>query len=372
MYKKIRQKNLLNHSKAKIRLLGEYLKRYLNIICNDGYTKEINIYDLFCGEGLYENEGEGSPLVILREIKDVHFINVARSNSILKINCYFNDIDSLKIEKVKSAVNNKSLHYKRFGDIHYSSIDYNDILNQVCLNLKNSNGAKSFIFIDPYDYKHIKINHIKNLLKHNNAEVLLWLPTQFMYRFETNGTPSALKDFIEEIVPYEEWNSSDSVWSFIKELKNGFQTAIGRNYFVDHFTIKKDNNTVYCLFFFTTHIKGFEKMLETKWSIDTEQGKGWNYSGDQRSLFDQQRTNPLETMLSAYLTDKKRTNGNIYEFTLRNGYLPKHTNEILYNWQKNGNIDVKLQNGENARKRSFYISYKYFYNDFSKVNFIIK
>lgn len=60
------KKNLLKHSEAKVRLLGEYLKRYLNIISNDGYTEQIEIHDLFCGEGLYENGGEGSPLVIMR------------------------------------------------------------------------------------------------------------------------------------------------------------------------------------------------------------------------------------------------------------------------------------------------------------------
>lgn len=82
--------NLLNHSEAKVRLLSEYLKRYLNIICNDGYTKRIKIYDLFCGEGLYNNGGEGSPIVILKQIKDLHTLNVAKVDSIPAIDCHFN------------------------------------------------------------------------------------------------------------------------------------------------------------------------------------------------------------------------------------------------------------------------------------------
>jgi hypothetical protein len=31
------KRNLLEHSEVKVRLLGEYLKRYLNIISNEGY-----------------------------------------------------------------------------------------------------------------------------------------------------------------------------------------------------------------------------------------------------------------------------------------------------------------------------------------------
>lgn len=71
--KKDAKSNLLNHSEAKVRLLGEYLKRYLNIICNDGFTKKIKIYDLFCGLGCCQNHGEGSPLVSTKSNKRCSF-----------------------------------------------------------------------------------------------------------------------------------------------------------------------------------------------------------------------------------------------------------------------------------------------------------
>jgi three-Cys-motif partner protein len=363
------KKNLLDHSQAKVRLLSEYLKRYLNIISNDGYTQEIEIFDLFCGEGIYENGGEGSPLVIMRVIKDIYFVNVAKLKFIPQINCMFNDIDPDKIERVKNAISTKSLYYDDFGRVEFTNIDYKDYLTKLIPQLKKLNKKKAFIFLDPYDYKNIKISHIIDILENNNSELLLWLPTQFMYRFESNGTPTALKDFIEEIIPYDKWNCSDSVWKFVNQLKDGFQNAIGFDYFVDHFTIQKNENTVFCLFFFTPHIKGFEKMLEAKWEIDTEQGKGWNYFGNQPSLFHETKTNPLEAKLLSFLESGSKTNEDIYEFTLRQGFLTKHTNEIFRNWQQIGKLEVLLHNGQMARKRAFYISYNYFRDDYSKVNF---
>jgi three-Cys-motif partner protein len=72
------QKVMLDHSKAKVLLLQKYFEKYLNIIVNDGYTQKINVFDLFCGEGVYENEGEGSSIAILRTLKDLHFINKAK------------------------------------------------------------------------------------------------------------------------------------------------------------------------------------------------------------------------------------------------------------------------------------------------------
>jgi three-Cys-motif partner protein len=359
--------NLLDHSEAKVRLLGEYLKRYLNIICNDGYTRRIRIYDLFCGEGLYENKGEGSPLVIMRAVKDIHFINVAKSKAIPPIDCHFNDIEPGKVKKTEQAIADKSLYYKEFGDIEYSSLDYQVEYAKMVDLLPKLKNQKAFIFIDPYEYKHIKAGQIKSLMAQGNAEVLLWLPTQFMYRFSNNGTPVALKDFIEELVAYREWKETDSVWHFIAQLKEGFQFCLGDRYYVDTFTIQKDANTVFCLFFFSSHIKGFEKMLEAKWEIDTEQGKGWNYTMNLPNLFQGLRTNSLEDKLRQFLKEGKRSNSELYAFTLRQSSLPKHTNEIFYNWQKNGLLEVQTPDGQKARKGAFYISYEHYNKNNKKV-----
>lgn len=373
MAKKDVKTNLLNHSEAKVRLLGEYLKRYLSIICNDGYTKRIKIYDLFCGEGLYENGGEGSPLVIMRQVNDIHS-NIDKFPGIPKIDFHFNDIEESKVKRVEQSLKENSLYKPEFGDLAFSTekyqVQYDKLLNQLP-KLKALN-QKAFIFIDPYEYKHIKASQIKNLMSNGSSEVLLWLPTQFMYRFASNGTPEALKDFITEIIPnFSEWKPGN-VWSFISELKQGFQQFLGNNFFVDTFTIEKDTNTVFCLFFFTSHIKGFEKMLEAKWEIDKEYGKGWDYAENPPSLFHGHKTNPLEVKLKEFLKDKKRYNGEVYEFTLRQGFLPKHTNEIFRNWQNNNELEVLTAIGEKARKHSFYITYEFFKKENKKVTFNLK
>lgn len=374
MSKKDVKKHLLDHSAAKVRLLGEYLKRYLNIITNDGFTKRIKIYDLFCGEGVYENGGEGSPIVALKEVKNVHFINAAKRTVFPKLDCHFNDLDPDKIVKVKQAILDKSLYYPQYGDIEYSSIDYQQFHSQLLTVLTKfkANNEKAFIFIDPYEYKHIKANQIKSLIASGNAEVLLWLPTQFMYRFATNGTPIALKDFITEILPDFEQSKPETVWHFVASLKDGFQAFLGENYFVDTFTIQKDSNTVFCLFFFTSHIKGFEKMLEAKWEIDTEQGKGWNFWGNQHSLFHELRTNPLEEKLKIYLSGTERCNGELYVYILKQGFLPKHANEIFASWQDAGGLTVSTSDGKPARKKSFYIAYNHYKDDFKKVTLKMK
>lgn len=362
--------NLHDHSAAKVQLLGGYLKRYLNIISNDGYTEVIHMHDLFCGPGIYENGGEGSPVVALRNIKDTYYSLIAHSpRKKPKINCHFNDINADLITKLDTAIIEKSLHYPEIGSLVLTTKDYKDEVERLKTVFKKFNNEKAFVFIDPYGYKEIKAVDIKDLLDcKNKSEVLLWLPIQFMYRFSDEGMPEVLKNFITQLNVQEEVKQATNVWEFIGVLKDGFQTYLGSNFFVDRFTLKKEDNTVFCLYFFTSHIRGFEKMLEAKWEIDTEQGRGWEYNTAGPNLFSAFKTNELAEKLKEKLKERKLTNGEVYEFCLRLGYLPKHATEILKDWQNNSTIDVVTTDGNVARKGAFYISYDNYKNEPSKVN----
>jgi three-Cys-motif partner protein len=352
--------NLLDHSEAKVRLLGEYLKRYLSIISNDGFTDKIYIYDLFCGQGQYENGGYGSPLVALKNVKDTYFTVInQRSNKLPKIDCIFNDIEESKTAILKRIIKEKKLHYSNIGNLIITNNDYKEEVKALQDKFRNYKKEKAFVFIDPYGYKELKASDIKELIgTHKKSEVLLWLPIQFMYRFSDKETPDVLKNLISDLQITEDVKSSNNVWDFVYSLKKGFQNYLGSDYFVDNFTLKKEENTVFCLYFFTSHIKGFEKMLESKWEIDSEEGRGWEYSGNAPSLFFDQKTNRLEELLKEFLNSERKYNFDLYEFTLKEGFLTKHTNEILADWQNRGLLSVILTNNDSqARKKSFYVKY---------------
>src|SRR5690606_29089538 len=118
MNNKKSQTHLLNHSEAKIKLFGDYIQKYLNIICNDGYTEKIHIYDLFCGPGVYENGGEGSPVIALKKIKQTYFQFIdKRPTKSPKIDCHFNDIDQNRIKTLKEHIQQKKLYYNSFGEL---------------------------------------------------------------------------------------------------------------------------------------------------------------------------------------------------------------------------------------------------------------
>ncbi|MBA4320940.1 MAG: hypothetical protein C0412_21325 [Flavobacterium sp.] len=284
------------------------------------------------------------------------------------IDCYFNDIDTSKIEKLKNIVAERQLYSADFGEMEFTSQDYKEKIKDIYNVISKLKKQKAFVFIDPYGYKNIKVNDIKNLLSSGNVEVLLFLPIQFMYRFSDRGIPEALLDFIKDLVGDESCRKAKSVWNFLDQLKKSFREYIGNKYFVDTFTIKKDRNTVFCLFFFTSHIDGLEKMLEVKWELDEQQGQGWDYNNTY-NLFPNSFKNTLEEKIISFLKERKVYNGDLYGFTLQHGFLPKHTYEILCNLQKTGKLEVKTDKGEKVRKSSFYISYQNYRDHFKKVFF---
>lgn len=349
------QDYLLMHSRAKVELLGTYLDRYLNIIANT-YVEKIHIFDLFSAEGVYKNGGHGSPIIILNKIKELHSVNSGQNKNISEIEVVFNDYDEKKIEALIKNIKNQGLSELPKTTIRYRTKDYKEIVKVLPSYLEKKKKEKFFIFIDPYGYKEIDANEIKSLLASKNSEVLLFQPTQFMFRFESAGTiPESLDSFIKQVMPNADKHYSD-IWEFINEMKEGFRNFIGHDYFVDTFTIQRDSNTVFCLFFFSGHIRGFEKMLEAKWEIDKEKGEGWKFERT-RDIFNQnQEINKLEEYLYEYLKEQKN-NVELYEFVLRMGYLPKHCNEVLKYLQDSNKLFYIDTDGNPLRKNSFYIKY---------------
>lgn len=353
------QINPYEHSEIKVKLLELYLEKYVSIISNSRGIKELKIYDLFCGEGVYENGKEGSPVIILKIIKNIFYRNKSKSNSVITYNCHFNDLNKNKTDKLSKHITDKKLHYSEIGSIEYLNKDYHLVKKDV-ISQKGDHEKKKFIFIDPYGYKEISLKDIEEILSDNHTEVLLFLPTQFMYRFETESTPDSLYLFLKEALSEEELNrvSSDGV-DFIHKLRDGFGKKLKGKHYVDSFIITREKNQYFALFFFTSHLYGFEKFLEAKWGIDEEEGRGWNstYGKDLFSVVESTpNTDKFEENLIEYLSQRK-SNIEIHRFTIENRHLIKHSNQILKNLQDTNRLDVVLADNTNARKGSFYIGW---------------
>src|ERR1039458_9728119 len=142
------QQKMMKHSEIKIRLLKLYLERYLNILSKSPYVSDIHLYDLFCGEGIYQDGTRGSPIIILETINEIKSSKLAGVvNS--KFNCNFNDIDKSKIQNLERLVTEGTLFRQDCGKLTFTSTDYRVLLPKIEREINAFDKQKAFIFIDP-------------------------------------------------------------------------------------------------------------------------------------------------------------------------------------------------------------------------------
>jgi three-Cys-motif partner protein len=358
---------MLEHSEVKVSLYGTYLATYLNILSRVSSVKRIFLFDLMCGEGIYENGGKGSPIVAAEVIKNHYFAN---NQSCPNMTVWFNDSAMSKIEKgilkigrVKNLVDH--VHLPRNVTIEYFTEAYDQVHARALHLTRGTVNSKSLFFIDPYGYKDVTPSHIKETLEGGNSEVLLFLPVSYMYRFaakvmETSFPGSApLENFLKELFGTKQ-PTFQSVFDFIEQAKAQFRLFLSQmRVFVDTFTIERDDSNVYCLFFFTSHIRGYEKMLEAKWALDTESGQGFRLQKGPQLFSAIELAGYPDKLYNFINSVDFRRNDEIHMFGLQNGFLPKHSNSILREWlETRANFERYALDNKPLRGNATYIDNK--------------
>ena len=356
--------NLLEHSEAKIKLYGKYLSVYLNILHRVQSVKRIYIFDLFCGEGIYANGAKGSPIITLDCIRNHYFAN---KNGCPNMTVWFNDNGMSEIEdgiyKADRVEKISSTIFKPENvKVEFQKKNYEEIYPKAIELVTQTRDSKGLFFIDPFGYKAIKLDDIRKMMESGKTEVFLWLPIAQMYRFANKALRSSfpgsepLKIFLNELFG-KSFSGFQSSHDFIEQMKRRFRVYLkDLNVFVDTFILERDASNVYCMFFFTRNVRGYEKMLEAKWSIDPSHGKGHSLEKT-ISLFDEIELSGYHQELLAYIDSADyRTNADLYLFGLDNNFLPKHTKGVLDGWKKS-ETKFEVVALDNKPVRGYYIEY---------------
>lgn len=349
---------LPEHSLAKIALYKRYLSIYLNVLANTPF-KEIYLLDLFAGEGRDVDGKSCSSLAAAEALKN-HY---ETADHICKsITVFFNDSGNSviekkvkKIDRVKGFVDELKLpkQYK----VKYASEDFESIAGKVIHRLnKLAGNEKALCFIDPWGYKYSKPKILKELLSNGKTEMLLFIPICFMHRFAAKALKD--EDFIEgqhiEKFITELYNSEmpdiKTQVSFIKSLQIQFKAYLNVEY-VDVLFIEKEKNQYFALYFFSNSKRGFQKMLEAKWSIDEKDGRSFSVNKSQlgNDLFASIDHEDYSYLLYSELQKRRQmSNQQIFDFGLINNHLPKHSKKVLDELKKEGKIKILTEAGDNA------------------------
>ncbi|HFU75181.1 MAG TPA: three-Cys-motif partner protein TcmP [Arcobacter sp.] len=357
---------LKEHSKEKVAFYKKYLDLYLTVLLHSPYTTRINIYDIFCGVGVYSGDrSKGSPVVAMESIQD-KFRGFPNNSDTKQISLTINDGDESRVNTAKKYIeNNCNISKCSFTAKNY---DAKEIFPYVINDIQSKQKSEHhFIFIDPHGYKDIYKRDIISLMEAGKSEILIFLPIHLMYRFlkptkldEENRSYLPLRRFMEEFGL--EYNAQTPK-EYIKHIEEAF--LCDEKYFTTSYVLQADSNNYYALFFITKNLRGLEKAVITKWDLDELCGEGLEKE-KAPSLFEtlekedkkENCLNILEAKLKIFLSIE-RTNNEIFKFTLLNGFLLKHSNDILKQFQ----VKDLLEFDRKVRKGSFYLKYENYKHD---------
>lgn len=343
------------HSRAKVELFQKYLGTYLNILERATGIDHLKFFDLCAGEGVYADGGKGSPVAIMETIKDHYFSN---GKECIAIDVYLNDPGAsdvepgrMKIERVGEAI--EKIYRPSTVKVHFGASGYVEILGDVKEQVgKLKANERCIVFIDPWGYKDIKPDDLVELMLNGRTEVLLFLPTADMHRFADVSLSDAdfpggrpLRQFLQALYGSSSPDSSTSL-AFTDSLLKRFRLLPGIK-FADKFTLEREKGRFFCLYFFTSHPLGLRKMLEAKWAMDEQYGRGFSIPDPQLGLFDgYQHSSDYPELLKGELFQRSgMLNAELRDFGLGQGYLPKHTKALLEQWLKEGILEVIALDG---------------------------
>lgn len=332
---------------AKIKLYQGYIGTYLiKVLMKFG---KCAVADLFCGPGKNGTES-GSPLVLLEQAeKMLSSETLKKIHPNPEVSILFNDIEPDHIANLAVELSRMTLPRELRIETPTSK-HFRDVINGNTMLIRSP--RPKFFFLDPFNYSDVTMEDIKLLIDSPYTEVLLFLPAFFAYRFAGVETEEKTKRFLESfttrgISDYADFDD------FINSIKTKLKTSLGID-FVRPIILDagQQKNT---LFFLSKSIHGMLVMNEVIWE-DAYDGKRVLVKDEgEPGLFSKQE---LETatpalvefekaLLAEMKSRKMMTNVDVIHFAIKEGFLPRHAEDIIR--KHHDHFSITVTNGKQVR-----------------------
>lgn len=353
---------------TKLEIFENYAKEWLPTFIMSYPNQELWIFDFFAGTG-YDKAGiPGSPIRLLKQVKN-QVGNIFQQK--VKISICLNEYDKNKsdlLEKyckqyISDDADLSRLENSKLLAVLYRQKDFAELFPNT---LSTISKHPSLLYLDQNGMKFLADKYLMDLEKLSTTDFLYYLSSSYFVRFgNTEQFQTNLKIDIERARknPYKYIHRS-----ILEQLKERIpENSKLRLY---PFSIKKGKN-VYGIIFGAKHPRAVDKFLKTAWDknningeanfdIDDEAGKA------QLNLFEEKKLTKIEqfqnNLRELILADKIKTNKDAFDYVLEQGHVSEHATDLVKKLKKDGLIDYDakspLINYEQAYKNNRIIEYK--------------
>lgn len=300
--------------------------------------RNICIFDFFAGPGKDKNGIDGSPIRILKKIKE-QIGNILEKG--VKIQVFLNELDKNKFELLKLSCSNyleENFDIKKVVTLHYYNRSCDELFDELYPFIESN---PSLVYFDQNGIKHLK--HISALERTLKTDFLYFVSSSFVRRFgDTDEFKMHLNVDMQELnnQPYKFIHRT--LLSEIRDTLLPPETKM-RLY---PFSIKKGSN-IYGIIFGASHIRAVDKFLTVAWNKNQTNGEA-NFDIDddsgvkQLDLFSERKLSKIESfqkLIRGKILSKEITNNlDLFPFVLEEGHIGKHASECLKEMKKNGEI----------------------------------
>lgn len=261
------------HSRAKHKILEEYLTRWTIILGKQYRDRPLLYVDGFSGAGQYDDKTPGSPLIAIKTVQ-----NLCLKNPDFKIRMVFIEKNKEVLKKLEcnllemrnTAPRNLIIDKPMGGSCN------EEVVKLIEERVKEHHAlGPSLFFLDQFGYSNVPMNLISRILKYESCEVLTYMNWNMLGLYIEDHTKHKT---ISTAFGGEEWatvkldkpniRSKKFRDEYIKALKEKAKAQ-----FCCPFEMRDGSGRlIYWLFFCTRNIRGMEEMKKAMWKVDNSGG----------------------------------------------------------------------------------------------------
>ena len=244
---------------TKLQIFELYAREWLPVFLSPERPPrpEIHLYDFFAGPGT-DSEGElGSPLRLLRQLKDYQGL---AGWPHVRVHAHFSDASLSKIRQLDANIDSHQLRLPKVS-LDVQPLKFEEAIQRCTATLANPQAAK-LLFIDQFGVDHVTPEVFRQLVTSPTCDFLFFLSSSTLHRFRDHP---AIKQKITR--PDDHYQVHQAALDYYR----GFLPNPA-DYFLAPFSIKKGSN-IYGIIFGSAHPLGMDKFLQVAWKKDAINGE---------------------------------------------------------------------------------------------------
>lgn len=356
---------------AKLEIFEDYAQAWIPTFVMSGFDT-ICIFDFFSGTGYDKNGIEGSPIRILKKIKQ--HIGYMFQKSV-KIKVYLNEWEpnkkeQKKFELLQKACNDffiKNTDVRRAIELNLSNENFEELFPKL---LPIINKFPSLVYLDQNGIKFLSEKYFLELEKTRQTDFLYFVSASYFWRFGNSNEFKIHLDIDMTAAKKEPYKFIHR--NIIEQIRNKLPANTQLKLYP--FSLRKGAN-IHGIIFGATHPRAVDKFLTVSWKRNEINGEA-NFdidddkSKNQMDLFGGKKLTKIEefqsSVRSKVLSGEIKNNFELLDYAYNQGHIGNHASECLRNMKKKKEIDYEssspLVTYENVYKIKKKITYKTFKN----------